>query len=114
MGTNRTLFEAYKQPSDKIVYTVDFSKLDIFKTAGVELTSVTATATDEDGSNCPSILGGCVVNAVTSKSVQVGILGGTDGQQYRCKLLAVTNLDLPDGSNYMTLEADIIVKVREI
>lgn len=114
MSNVSNLFTLDKQPDEKLVITIDYSKLDFCKQTGVALSTVAVTAVDSDDSNCTSVLiTGSDVDSTTSKAINFGIKGGTSGEKYHCKVLSTFNVALPDSSNYVTLEADVYVTVRD-
>ena len=101
-------YQAFKQPSEVITLRADFSKeLDSGDT--IDVNASTATATDANGTDVSSsmIVSGSLKTDSSNKKLEVQVKGGTDKEQYKITLLAVT-------TNSNKYEVDVKLFVNEV
>jgi len=92
------------QPTEKFFIQVTFEALDDAET--ITLGSSSAGVTDASGNDVPGMIDSGTLAVVDNNKLKVRVIGGTDGQDYKLTLKAVT-----DAGN--TFEKDIKIRVRE-
>jgi hypothetical protein len=105
------VFYTEKQPNESITCNIDFT--DSLDDSEI-ISSVDTTAFNEALESCWATIGGGTRVSTDGKSINVGIVGGTAGEQYHINLLCTLDTLLPNRTEYDKLEADLYVSVKEL